>query len=185
MLVKGENADEDRESAAIDGRELRSGFFERLPSSLLQRGRLGPRFSVARVHFGIQRGRHLSTTPHSSPSHLSPLPDLDTTSAGQTVTDDDIKGKLTRLSPRARGPTATSPWPPRTKSCNYPRRHWLGHHSLTHDCSHLYRRALKLSLDWAVHRYVWRGQAMYIRELFENNKHVTQPRQQKVWQYTW
>lgn len=45
----------------------------------------------------------------------------------------------------------------------------------------LYRRSLKLSLDWAVHRYVWRGQAMYIRGLFEANKHVTEPRRQKVW----
>ncbi|CZT23402.1 related to NADH2 dehydrogenase (ubiquinone) chain CI-B22 [Ramularia collo-cygni] len=44
----------------------------------------------------------------------------------------------------------------------------------------LYRRSLKLSLDWAVHRYVWRGQAMYIRGLFEANKHVTEPRRQKV-----
>ncbi|KAF2169675.1 hypothetical protein M409DRAFT_20090 [Zasmidium cellare ATCC 36951] len=43
----------------------------------------------------------------------------------------------------------------------------------------LYRRSLKLALDWAVHRYVWRGQALYIRGLFEANKHVTQPRQQR------
>ncbi|KAJ5046429.1 uncharacterized protein L3040_003673 [Drepanopeziza brunnea f. sp. 'multigermtubi'] len=28
--------------------------------------------------------------------------------------------------------------------------------------SSLYRRSLKLSLDWAVHRYLWRGQALYI-----------------------
>ncbi|EHL00040.1 putative NADH dehydrogenase [Glarea lozoyensis 74030] len=41
----------------------------------------------------------------------------------------------------------------------------------------LYRRALKLSLDWAVHRYVWRGQAMYIRSLFEANKKIQEPRQ--------
>lgn len=46
--------------------------------------------------------------------------------------------------------------------------------------SSLYRRSLKLALDWAVHRYVWRGQAMYIRGLFEANKHVTEPRQQRV-----
>ncbi|KAM0715856.1 hypothetical protein Q7P37_008370 [Cladosporium fusiforme] len=44
----------------------------------------------------------------------------------------------------------------------------------------LYRRSLKLALDWAVHRYVWRGQAMYIRGLFEANKHVTEPRQQRL-----
>lgn len=45
---------------------------------------------------------------------------------------------------------------------------------------HLYRRSLKLALDWAVHRYIWRGQAMYLRSLFEANKHITQPRQQRV-----
>lgn len=44
----------------------------------------------------------------------------------------------------------------------------------------LYRRSLKLALDWAVHRYVWRGQALYIRGLFEANKHVTEPRQQRL-----
>jgi len=46
--------------------------------------------------------------------------------------------------------------------------------------SHLYRRSLKLSLDWSIHRYLWRGQALYIRSLFEANKHVSQPRQQRV-----
>ncbi|KAI6943289.1 hypothetical protein D0869_12479, partial [Hortaea werneckii] len=45
---------------------------------------------------------------------------------------------------------------------------------------HLYRRSLKLALDWAVHRYLWRGQAVYIRSLFEANKHITQPRQQRA-----
>ncbi|CAI7608581.1 unnamed protein product [Penicillium manginii] len=44
----------------------------------------------------------------------------------------------------------------------------------------LYRRSLKLSLDWAVHRSVWRGQAVYIRSLFEANKDVRDPRQQQV-----
>lgn len=44
----------------------------------------------------------------------------------------------------------------------------------------LYRRSLKLALDWAVHRYLWRGQAMYIRSLFEANKNVTEPRRQRV-----
>lgn len=44
----------------------------------------------------------------------------------------------------------------------------------------LYRRSLKLSLDWAVHRYLWRGQAMYIRSLFEANKHVNEPRLKRV-----
>ncbi|KAK4997706.1 hypothetical protein LTR66_002936 [Elasticomyces elasticus] len=45
---------------------------------------------------------------------------------------------------------------------------------------HLYRRSLKLSLDWAVHRYLWRGQAMYIRSLFEANKNIREPRQQRL-----
>jgi hypothetical protein len=44
----------------------------------------------------------------------------------------------------------------------------------------LYRRSLKLSLDWAVHRYLWRGQALYLRGLFEANKNITEPRQQRV-----
>ncbi|KAF2658146.1 hypothetical protein K491DRAFT_776694 [Lophiostoma macrostomum CBS 122681] len=44
----------------------------------------------------------------------------------------------------------------------------------------LYRRSLKLTLDWAVHRYLWRGQALYIRGLFEANRHVSEPRQQRV-----
>lgn len=43
----------------------------------------------------------------------------------------------------------------------------------------LYRRSLKLALDWAVHRYVWRGQALYIRSLFEANRNVVEPRQQR------
>jgi hypothetical protein len=46
--------------------------------------------------------------------------------------------------------------------------------------SSLYRRSLKLSLDWAVHRYIWRGQALYIRSLFDANKNVKEPRQQRV-----
>ncbi|PBP19703.1 hypothetical protein BUE80_DR009490 [Diplocarpon rosae] len=44
----------------------------------------------------------------------------------------------------------------------------------------LYRRSLKLSLDWAVHRYLWRGQALYIRSLFEANKNIRDPRQQRA-----
>ncbi|KAF1977134.1 hypothetical protein BU23DRAFT_578210 [Bimuria novae-zelandiae CBS 107.79] len=43
----------------------------------------------------------------------------------------------------------------------------------------LYRRSLKLALDWAVHRYLWRGQALYIRSLFEANKNVHEPRRQR------
>ncbi|KAI0153336.1 hypothetical protein GGR57DRAFT_468384 [Xylariaceae sp. FL1272] len=37
----------------------------------------------------------------------------------------------------------------------------------------LYRRSLKLALDWAVHRHLWRGQALYIRSLFEANRNLT------------
>jgi len=44
----------------------------------------------------------------------------------------------------------------------------------------LYRRSLKLALDWTVHRNLWRGQALYIRSLFEANKHVTDPRAQRA-----
>ncbi len=44
----------------------------------------------------------------------------------------------------------------------------------------LYRRSLKLALDWSVHRELWRGQAVYIRSLFENNRNVTDPRLQRV-----
>ncbi|CAI9625992.1 unnamed protein product [Alternaria burnsii] len=43
----------------------------------------------------------------------------------------------------------------------------------------LYRRSLKLALDWSVHRYLWRGQALYIRELFEAKRNVTEPRQMR------
>ncbi|PMD67169.1 uncharacterized protein K444DRAFT_7498 [Hyaloscypha bicolor E] len=46
--------------------------------------------------------------------------------------------------------------------------------------SSLYRRSLKLALDWSVHRYLWRGQAMYIRSLFEANKNIKDPRQQRA-----
>lgn len=46
--------------------------------------------------------------------------------------------------------------------------------------SSLYRRSLKLALDWAVHRHLWRGQAIYIRSLFEANKNISDPRQQRV-----
>jgi len=44
----------------------------------------------------------------------------------------------------------------------------------------LYRRSLKLALDWSVHRYLWRGQALYIRSLFEANKNIRDPRQQRA-----
>ncbi|KAL5621366.1 hypothetical protein BROUX41_006266 [Berkeleyomyces rouxiae] len=44
----------------------------------------------------------------------------------------------------------------------------------------LYRRSLKLALDWAVHRHIWRGQALYIRSLFEANRSINNPRQQRA-----
>ncbi|RDA86758.1 hypothetical protein CP532_1968, partial [Ophiocordyceps camponoti-leonardi (nom. inval.)] len=44
----------------------------------------------------------------------------------------------------------------------------------------LYRRSLKLTLDWAVQRRLWRGQALYIRSLFEANRNVSDPRQVRV-----
>ncbi|BFZ60726.1 hypothetical protein YB2330_001776 [Saitoella coloradoensis] len=40
----------------------------------------------------------------------------------------------------------------------------------------LYRRSLKLSLDWVVDHGHWRRYAMLIREDFEANKNVTDPR---------
>ncbi|TKX24590.1 hypothetical protein C1H76_3199 [Elsinoe australis] len=43
----------------------------------------------------------------------------------------------------------------------------------------LYRRSLKLALDWSVGRDLWRGQALYIRSLFEANRHIREPRQQR------
>ena len=47
-------------------------------------------------------------------------------------------------------------------------------------CSTLYRRSLKLALDWTIHRHLWRGQALYIRSLFEANRGVQEPRQLRV-----
>lgn len=44
----------------------------------------------------------------------------------------------------------------------------------------LYRRALQQSLSWTVRRDLWRVQAMNIRDLFEANKDVTEPRQLSV-----
>lgn len=43
----------------------------------------------------------------------------------------------------------------------------------------LYRRSLKLALDWTVDRQLWRGQALYIRSLFEANRGVGDPRLQR------
>lgn len=47
----------------------------------------------------------------------------------------------------------------------------------------LYRRSLKLSLDWSIRRDVWRPQALNIRELFEANRDVKEPRQLRVWKF--
>ncbi|KAK4041036.1 hypothetical protein C8A01DRAFT_15187 [Parachaetomium inaequale] len=44
----------------------------------------------------------------------------------------------------------------------------------------LYRRSLKLALDWSVQRHLWRGQAVYIRSLFEKNRDVSDPRLQRA-----
>ncbi|KAK3301458.1 uncharacterized protein B0H64DRAFT_383658 [Chaetomium fimeti] len=44
----------------------------------------------------------------------------------------------------------------------------------------LYRRSLKLALDWSVQRHLWRGQALYIRSLFEKNRDVSDPRLQRA-----
>ncbi|PGH16076.1 hypothetical protein AJ80_05291 [Polytolypa hystricis UAMH7299] len=52
--------------------------------------------------------------------------------------------------------------------------------SASHTALSLYRRSLRLSFDWAVHRHLWRGQAVYIRSLFDANKNVRDPRQQKI-----
>ncbi|KAJ6260395.1 hypothetical protein Dda_4621 [Drechslerella dactyloides] len=44
----------------------------------------------------------------------------------------------------------------------------------------LYRQALKLSLNWTVRRDVWRPQALAIRQLFEANRDVREPKLLKV-----
>ncbi|KAI5858101.1 NADH dehydrogenase 1 beta subcomplex subunit 9 [Tricharina praecox] len=41
----------------------------------------------------------------------------------------------------------------------------------------LYRRALNTSLHWTVRRDLWRVQALNIRDMFEANRDVTDPRQ--------
>ncbi|CAG8961265.1 hypothetical protein HYFRA_00013544 [Hymenoscyphus fraxineus] len=46
--------------------------------------------------------------------------------------------------------------------------------------SSLYRRSLKLALNWSVSRHLWRGQAMYLRSLFDAQKDIRDPRQQKA-----
>ncbi|KPI35203.1 NADH dehydrogenase [ubiquinone] 1 beta subcomplex subunit 9 [Cyphellophora attinorum] len=44
----------------------------------------------------------------------------------------------------------------------------------------LYRKSLKLALDWAVQRNLWRGQAVYIRSLFDANRNINDPRQRRI-----
>ncbi|KAI8340346.1 hypothetical protein EDC96DRAFT_522838 [Choanephora cucurbitarum] len=41
----------------------------------------------------------------------------------------------------------------------------------------LYKRSLKLSLDWYIQRDLWRQKALQIRAQFEQNKHVTNPKE--------
>ncbi|SAM04626.1 hypothetical protein [Absidia glauca] len=39
----------------------------------------------------------------------------------------------------------------------------------------LYKRSLKLSLDWIIQRDIWRQEALHIRHQFEQNRNVTNP----------
>lgn len=41
----------------------------------------------------------------------------------------------------------------------------------------LYKRSLKLALDWTIQRDLWRQEALHIRHQFEQNKHVTNPKE--------
>ncbi|ORX46771.1 hypothetical protein DM01DRAFT_1327519 [Hesseltinella vesiculosa] len=41
----------------------------------------------------------------------------------------------------------------------------------------LYKRSLKLSLDWTIQRDLWRQEALHIRTLFEQNKNVANPKE--------
>ncbi|KAG2174191.1 hypothetical protein INT43_004212 [Umbelopsis isabellina] len=41
----------------------------------------------------------------------------------------------------------------------------------------LYKRSLKLSLDWYIRRDLWRQKALEIRHQFELNKNVTSPKE--------
>jgi NADH dehydrogenase (ubiquinone) 1 beta subcomplex subunit 9 len=41
----------------------------------------------------------------------------------------------------------------------------------------LYKRSLKLSLDWYIQRDLWRQKALAIRHQFDQNKHVTNPKE--------
>ncbi|RPB08571.1 putative NADH dehydrogenase [Morchella conica CCBAS932] len=46
-------------------------------------------------------------------------------------------------------------------------------------CS-LYRKSLKTALSWADGRAMWRITALNLRDAFEANRHVTDPRQLRV-----
>ncbi|KAI9288929.1 hypothetical protein BC943DRAFT_287105 [Umbelopsis sp. AD052] len=49
----------------------------------------------------------------------------------------------------------------------------------------LYKRSLKLSLDWYIRRDLWRQKALDIRHQFELNKNVTSPKElQKIFAKT-
>ncbi|RUS22297.1 NADH-ubiquinone oxidoreductase complex I LYR_B22_NDUFB9 subunit [Endogone sp. FLAS-F59071] len=41
----------------------------------------------------------------------------------------------------------------------------------------LYRRSLKLSLDWYIRHDLWRQKALEIRAQFDENKNITNPRE--------
>lgn len=77
------------------------------------------------------------------------------------------------------GSRTSPPCLPTRRPCTEPRPSRIPD-GANRDPRSLYRRALKLSLDWAVHRSVWRGQALYIRSLFEANRGVADPRQRRV-----
>lgn len=44
----------------------------------------------------------------------------------------------------------------------------------------LYKRSLKLSLDWYIQRDLWRQKALAIRAQFEQNKALTNPKEIQV-----
>ncbi|KAG0750350.1 hypothetical protein G6F57_000762 [Rhizopus arrhizus] len=44
----------------------------------------------------------------------------------------------------------------------------------------LYKRSLKLSLDWYIQRDLWRQKALEIRARFEQNRNITNPKEIKA-----
>ena len=74
---------------------------------------------------------------------------------------------------------------PATKTVRYEKGPGIGKKKRTDMERSLYRRSLKLALDWAVQRNLWRGQAVYIRSLFDANKNIRDPRQQRVQEMLW